>query len=478
MKMQRVRSQAKGRFGCLCVLFLALASLSLPSPSLGADLMCSQPGPAPDGKPVGDVIKDSYAIGEEVTYKCDYSEATRIRSCETTGKWSPMGQVCSECPENFELNPEFGKCYYFPNILKSWVQGEAFCEQYGALMAFPENEAENLFLASFINYPTFIGITDRVQEGMFMTVTGIVPPYVNWNRGEPNNSGGGGEDCAENGGIGVWNDRNCENGELYFICQKDKLALHHCLDFLDNCAELFHANPNVCKTDPAFANSKCRFTCGVCGATSTPACRVDTPGAEAGDRQVLRRGQSLTLPCPEGMIPVSGSELRGCTATGYLSGHHLECAKSCPGEWTKNPANNFCYKLFPEKSEFVEAEAACAKIPGGLLTTAADEEELAFVSALRGSAGHIWIGLTDILVQGTYRWVDGTELTYKNWQRGEPNNRHERCVMMYTNTRWNDARCETKLPFVCKVGLEQFEEYAWFWSALRSGVSTLRSVFG
>lgn len=52
-----------------------------------------------------------------------------------------------------------------------------------------------------------------------------------------------------------------------------------------------------------------------------------------------------------------------------------------------------------------------------------------------------YIGLTDEVTEGTFRWVDGTPLTYTNWSPGEPSNGGggEDYAVMFTNGRWNDT---------------------------------------
>ena len=463
----------KNEYFSSSVIFLVISIQA----ACGVDLRCGVPGRVTDGAPV-EVTQSSYHIGQEVTYKCDYSETTKIRSCETTGKWSPMGTACAECPDKFALNKDFGKCYFFPKQRNTFNDGEKFCAALGAVIAFPATLEENAFLSSFINYNTFIGITDRVQEGTWMTVTGEAIPFTKWNRGEPNNAGRGGEDCVEMGGNGLWNDRNCARGELYFVCQKTKVTLRHCLDFLDNCPQLFDANPNVCTEDPSYAENNCRFTCGMCSPMATPACNIDTPGAEDGDQQVLTRGMAYTFSCPAGTVAVSGRKVRGCTASGYLSGQPLECATDCPGDWTISLTHSHCYKLFDTPKNYADAQTHCANLTG-TLTTASDEEEQAFVSSLKGSRNIIWLGLSDSVTEGTFLWIDGALLSYTNWKSREPNNAGEEdCATMLTDGKWNDKSCLATAKYMCKVSIENFEEFAWFWSVLRSGVSALEYIFG
>ena len=74
------------------------------------------------------------------------------------------------------------------------------------------------------------------------------------------------------------------------------------------------------------------------------------------------------------------------------------------------------------------------------------------VSGMLSSEG-AWIGLQDILQEGTFSWRDGSELTYTNWKTNNPNNANseQHCVWMrgddYT---WDDITCRRKEPYLCQ----------------------------
>ncbi|GFS11089.1 C-type lectin domain family 4 member M [Elysia marginata] len=441
----------------------------------GAVTKCGTPGPAPDGKPVGE-LKSNYAVGETVTYKCDYIHNTKVRTCLESGKWSSMGQVCAECPDEFTFNEGFQKCLLYRDVLVDGNTAIKACEDLGAALAFPMTEEENVILSKMKRYGIFMGITDKQKEGTFITVTGEPLQYTHWHGGEPNDYGHG-EDCVEQGG-GWWNDLPCTVHTRHYFCQTPKTVFKHCLDFEEDCAERFDKNPTMCKDDPKQAEEKCRFTCGFCGQDDTPKCTVDTPGAEHGDTKVLTRGESIELACEKGHIALSGDRVRGCEKDGRLSGKPLECTRTCPRDWKLNMANKHCYKLFKSPKNYTAAEADCAD-KAGTLATASDLQEQNFLADLTKSTQEIWLGLSDSLVEGTFRWVDGKLLDFTNWNAGEPNNANEEdCGQMVKNKKWNDKDCKVQLMYVCKVDVEHFGDYSWFWSTLRGGVSTLESFFG
>ena len=56
-----------------------------------------------------------------------------------------------------------------------------------------------------------------------------------------------------------------------------------------------------------------------------------------------------------------------------------------------------------------------------------------------------WLGLDRS--GSSFRWIDGTHVSYQNWGHGEPNNYggHENCAQMYRGGviagKWNDIVC-------------------------------------
>lgn len=84
------------------------------------------------------------------------------------------------------------------------------------------------------------------------------------------------------------------------------------------------------------------------------------------------------------------------------------------------------------------------------------QEEMDFIYSLFVKplqSGSAWIGLN--FKGGSFLWIDGTKVTYRNWNIGEPNNIKgvEHCVetLVYSG-KWNDIACSVKRPYVCKRG--------------------------
>ncbi|XP_028267899.1 macrophage mannose receptor 1-like [Parambassis ranga] len=63
----------------------------------------------------------------------------------------------------------------------------------------------------------------------------------------------------------------------------------------------------------------------------------------------------------------------------------------------------------------------------------------------------VWIGLH----REQWMWVDGTPLSFSQWNPGEPNgDRNTACVLLYEG-HWDDASCDNKLYFFCTIAQMQ-----------------------
>lgn len=83
---------------------------------------------------------------------------------------------------------------------------------------------------------------------------------------------------------------------------------------------------------------------------------------------------------------------------------------------------------------------------GGHLVTITSAAEQSFIFNLWPSG---WIGLTDEVTEGTWRWVTGETYSYSNWNSGEPNNAgNEDYVQFVSNGKWNDLPNTQSLPYV------------------------------
>lgn len=83
--------------------------------------------------------------------------------------------------------------------------------------------------------------------------------------------------------------------------------------------------------------------------------------------------------------------------------------------------NSHIYLLLDQKS-WTDSEAEAVSL-GGHLATINDAAENTWVTNTFSRDGrHLWIGLTDTLEEGKWRWSSSEAFTFENWGAGEPNN--------------------------------------------------------
>ncbi|KAF4114204.1 hypothetical protein G5714_004427 [Onychostoma macrolepis] len=100
----------------------------------------------------------------------------------------------------------------------------------------------------------------------------------------------------------------------------------------------------------------------------------------------------------------------------FGGGHHEKQDLGARGEQDK--ATGAIKKSQPGSTS-MDAESQIAetlKHAPGLVRRKAND----FVKDISGG-DLVWIGLTDSHVEGRWKWVDGSDVTFRFWQTGEPN---------------------------------------------------------
>ncbi|XP_062430463.1 C-type lectin domain family 4 member K-like [Rhea pennata] len=150
---------------------------------------------------------------------------------------------------------------------------------------------------------------------------------------------------------------------------------------------------------------------------------------------------------------------RGCAAPGGAA----SCRERL-GRWLQRLSIGWryhdgnIYYFSDERKPWQDAEDFCVSKQSHLtsITSAEEQDYLAREAGKR----FYWIGLTDRVKEGTWRWVDGTE--YKPgvsfWAPGQPDNRdygqngREECAQIHPvgNSLWNDHNCNVSFLWICK----------------------------
>ena len=95
---------------------------------------------------------------------------------------------------------------------------------------------------------------------------------------------------------------------------------------------------------------------------------------------------------------------------------------------------------------------------GAFLAIPRSEPENDYIADLIPN-NHIWIGIDDIDQEGVFVAVDGSDITYTNWNSDKPNNSHnnESAVIILNKasssrqTAWNDIVVNAPHRFVCSL---------------------------
>ena len=100
------------------------------------------------------------------------------------------------------------------------------------------------------------------------------------------------------------------------------------------------------------------------------------------------------------------------------------------------------------------ADASCAGFGTSLAVITSDAENtmLTTLGSTYFGIDRYWVGLSDLVTEGMFEWVDGTALGYTAWSVGEPNGAQANdCVSIKGGTTtWGDATCSGAQGFVCE----------------------------
>jgi len=120
---------------------------------------------------------------------------------------------CDNCPPPGEMIEGFdymgrynGHQYYYSLDKVTWQEADSIALAVGGHLVTIDDASENQLIAAFLDGRfAYIGLSDRASEGRFVWSTGETVLYQNWQRGQPNNSGGK-QDHVMMLGNGFWDD--------------------------------------------------------------------------------------------------------------------------------------------------------------------------------------------------------------------------------------------------------------------------------
>ncbi|KAL3044539.1 hypothetical protein OYC64_012934 [Pagothenia borchgrevinki] len=128
-------------------------------------------------------------------------------------------------------------------------------------------------------------------------------------------------------------------------------------------------------------------------------------------------------------------------------------ARPCQTGWSKFDIS--CYFVSSVSKNWTSSRQECIE-EGADLVVIDSLEEQEFLNMLMPKSQNAWIGLTDSLQEGTWMWVDGSNVTTQFWQPGQPNsyNGNQDCGENVQKTpgvgQWNDDGCFAVQNWICE----------------------------
>ncbi|XP_052320323.1 C-type lectin domain family 4 member M-like [Oncorhynchus keta] len=142
----------------------------------------------------------------------------------------------------------------------------------------------------------------------------------------------------------------------------------------------------------------------------------------------------------------------------YLTSKFSNLKQTCPEGWQIKLESSW-YFLSTETKSWKESRQDCLKRGADLVIINSDLEQEFLLSFNKRA----WIGLTDSVTEGAWKWVDGTPLTIPSyWYSQQPDNGgdnpangEEDCVELNTETwlpvkAWNDQSCLDNRYWICE----------------------------
>ncbi|KAL7979065.1 hypothetical protein Chor_015089 [Crotalus horridus] len=102
------------------------------------------------------------------------------------------------------------------------------------------------------------------------------------------------------------------------------------------------------------------------------------------------------------------------------------------------------------EANYDTAKATCSRF-GGQLASPRNGEENAALAKLASKLGkHAFLGMTDREREGSFKHLNGDQMQYSRWAKGEPNGEQEDCIELYLDCQWNDVDCNIIRLIVCE----------------------------
>ncbi len=138
-----------------------------------------------------------------------------------------------------------------------------------------------------------------------------------------------------------------------------------------------------------------------------------------------------------------------------------DCTEACGPELVCDRSiavDGACIRPYPAGRSFADNEALCVDFGGHIMTIDNGlQQTSAAVLMNEFGIANAWIGLNDRASEGRFVWLDGTPLSYTDWDTGQPDNapntdpNGEDCAVMARDRgfKWADFRCGLAFSALC-----------------------------
>ena len=143
-------------------------------------------------------------------------------------------------------------------------------------------------------------------------------------------------------------------------------------------------------------------------------------------------------------------------------------------------AGETSFQVIEKTLTWHQAKADAEALGGRLAVFPTGDRHDRVIAEVRGAySDTFWIGLTDEVQEGVWRWMDGSILTYSRWNLGEPTNLgNEDYTMVYAENTWNDAGAGSSMPYLLERGTTALASLPWTQSGAAWTVDVTRAHDG
>jgi hypothetical protein len=121
------------------------------------------------------------------------------------------------------------------------------------------------------------------------------------------------------------------------------------------------------------------------------------------------------------------------------------CRKATNGYETRRGRRYF---ISSTPRSWQAAEADCQSIEAHLVTI--DDIDENDDMAARFIATSSWLGYTDAVTEGQFKWTDNSPSTYQRFGSSAPTNEDEDCAVLLDLGGWDDRACTETHPYACE----------------------------